>query len=132
MRYIAVTVERKVIVEEGLGKCVPVPKGTTTLNSFTNPKGKAKDTNGDSLFHMTETEPNENQVTRMIALATANTVKECMSNHYYTFNGDIRRQKEGGAIGSDLTGETSRVVMVDIDSRILKKLKVLGIKIRYL
>ena len=63
----------------------------------------------------------------MIAIATGNTVKECMKHHYYTFDGNIRMQNEGGTIGSNLTGETSRVVMADIDSRVISKLKKLGI-----
>ena len=34
-----------------------------------------------------------------------------MSNHHYTFDGNIRRQSDGGSIGVDLTGEIVRNVM---------------------
>ena len=50
-----------------------------------------------------------------------------MNNHYYKINGQIRRQAEGGAIGSELTGEVARNFMVNWDKRYLKVLKTLGI-----
>ena len=39
------------------------------------------------------------------------TVSVCMSNHYYTFGGELHKQTDGGAIGSSLTGEMARDVM---------------------
>ena len=32
-------------------------------------------------------------------------IKTAMENHIYTWNGSIKKQSKGGAIGSDLTGE---------------------------
>ena len=104
-RYIAVSVDRKVIVDEGLARCVPVPKVTTTFGSFTNPKEKSKDTCGDSQFHRVQAKPSQIQVTQIIANVTVNTVCECMKHHYYTFDDKIRQQEDGGAIGSKLTGK---------------------------
>ena len=51
-RYISLTVERKVIDDAGLSEVVPIPKPTTTLNSFRNSSSgsTAKATNGDSQF----------------------------------------------------------------------------------
>ena len=47
----------------------------------------------------------------MVALAVANTVSTTMRNHIYTFGGELHRQKDGSAIGSDLSGEIARFVM---------------------
>ena len=47
----------------------------------------------------------------MIALAVVNTVSTTIRNHFYTFGGDLHRQKDGSAIGSDLSGEIARCVM---------------------
>ena len=63
----------------------------------------------------------------MLALALANTVNLCMSNHFYSFGGKLQRQTEGGAIGSSLTGEVARDVMSLWDRIFLKTLKNLGI-----
>ena len=52
-----------------------------------------------------------------------------MSNHFYTIDGSVRRQTDGGAIGSDETGENSRVFMLLWDNRLILKCKSLGISI---
>ena len=51
----------------------------------------------------------------------------CMSHHYYTIGGNIHRQTEGGAIGSDLTGEEARLYMLLWDNKLVGKCKDLGI-----
>ena len=50
-----------------------------------------------------------------------------MKNHIYDFNNEMRRQKEGGAIGMDITGELAKVFMVWWDKQVLQKLSDLGI-----
>ena len=128
VRYIAVSTERKVVVESGLGEVVPIPKATTTLNSFVNPTGRAKATNGETQFLPVLRQPDKGEIKKLIGLAISVASSVCMDNHYYTIDGLIRRQKEGGAIGSELTGENSRVYMSCWDRRFINKLKKLGIK----
>ena len=45
-----------------------------------------------------------------------------MKNHIYNFNDELRKQKEGGAIGVDLTGELAKVFMCWWDKEMLKRL----------
>ena len=45
-----------------------------------------------------------------------------MKNHIYNFHDELRRQKEGGAIGVDLTGELAKVFMTWWDKQMLRKL----------
>ena len=65
----------------------------------------------------------------MLALALAKTVETCMTNHYYSFGGLIQKQSDGGAIGSDLTGEIARNVMTWWDTIFIAILKELSIKV---
>ena len=51
-----------------------------------------------------------------------------MENHFYRIDTHIRRQREGGAIGSDATGECARLYMLSWDRKFLKRLKDLGIR----
>ena len=60
-------------------------------------------------------------------MAVAGAISKCIENHYYRLGGSIRRQTDGGSIGSDLTGETSRVVMNDWDVCFLAKVRRLGL-----
>ena len=52
-----------------------------------------------------------------------------MSNHFYTFGGNIYRQNDGGAIGADLTGKIARCVMSLWDVTYMRKLREAGIHI---
>ena len=49
-------------------------------------------------------------------------VSVIMKNHTYQFNDVIRKQKEGGAIGIDLTGVIAQIFMSWWDKELLKKL----------
>jgi hypothetical protein len=55
--------------------------------------------------------PNRKEVKRMTALSIKIGVREVMGNNLYLFNRQVRRQKNGGPIGVELTGAVSRVVM---------------------
>ena len=106
---------------------VPEPVSTTTINSMANPKDRAKETDGASQFKPAARRPNTKEVKKIIAYAVGAGIQVCMDNHFYTINGELRRQLEGGAIGSELTGEVSRNFMLNWDRRFKKKLKDLGI-----
>ena len=84
-----------------LGEVVPIPKPTTTLNSYTNPASNstAKATNGDSQFYPATKVPSRGQLEKLIGLAVSIGSEVCMKNHMYTIDGEIRRQLNGGAIG---------------------------------
>ena len=47
----------------------------------------------------------------MFAMAVIAGVMGVMDNHCYRFNGQTRRQADGGSIGNQLTGEVADVVM---------------------
>ena len=128
-RYVAMTRDRKEINRLGLGEVVPHPKGKTTFRSYSAPRDNAKTTDGDSQFTGETRRPSQKETRRLIGLMAATTVELCMRSHFYTIGGNIRVQSEGGAIGSDLTGETSKVVMNDWDSRFLRMIKKFGIKL---
>ena len=54
--------------------------------------------------------PSRAEVRQMIGLALEEeAIKTAMQNHVYTFNGIVRRQREGGAIGNKLTGGMAKV-----------------------
>ena len=70
---------------------------------------------------------NPSDIHIMLALALSNTVNLCMSNHFYSFVGELHKQSDGSAIGSSLTGEVFRGVMGVWDILFRKLLKKLGI-----
>ena len=131
-RYVALTTDRKTIEDLGLGEVVPIPKPTTSLNSFTNPASNstAKATNGDSQFSPINKEPSRKQLKILLGIAVSVGSETCMGNHVYTINGEVRRQMNGGAIGSVLTGDNARLYMMRWDKKYKQKLKTLGISMK--
>ena len=69
------------------------------------------------------------EMKKLIAPAVGSNVEICIGNHYYTFGGKIYRQKDGMAIGSDLSREIARNVMSVWDNKFLALLKTNGIVI---
>ena len=58
----------------------------------------------------------------MFALALEVLINEAMSNHCYTFNGQIKLQSKGGAIGNVLTGALGALTMVRFTRELKEKL----------
>ena len=79
------------IVNEGIRDIIPIPKGTTTFRSFSNPRKNAKETDGDSQFREAVRLPTKDEVVKLIGIMTAVTVEQCMSQHFYMIGGDIQR-----------------------------------------
>ena len=133
-RYISLTVDRETIQKNKLSEVVPIPRNTTTLNSFVNPShnSRAKATNGDSQFEAPVRNPTKNEIKKLIGLAVSVGSSTCMENHVYSIDGLVRRQLKGGAIGSVLTGDNSRLYLMRWDHKYRLKLRKLGINLRLL
>ena len=76
-----------------------------------------------------EREPSEEEKRMMMKESLKIALELIMNNHTYKFEDVIRRQKEGGAIGIDLTGEMARIFMCWWDRQIIEKLNKVGIKV---
>ena len=67
--------------------------------------------------------PDERSRRVMLREAMVIVLTVIMKNHVYNLNNILRRQKEGGAIGMDITGELAKVFMVWWDKEILKRMR---------
>jgi hypothetical protein len=128
-RFVALKVLRTEVVNQGLDKVVPVPHGRTTFHSFANPKDNAKRTGGDNQFRPVVDKPTTTQDRHLLGLAANTTIHQCMDSHYYRIGEEIRKQGDGGSIGTALSGEASRVYMLKWDYLFLGRLTTLGITI---
>jgi hypothetical protein len=57
-------------------------------------------------------------------------LKTLLETHTYNFAGEIRRQKEGGAIGMELTGVVAQIFMVWWDRQLTEKLREINIALK--
>ena len=69
----------------------------------------------------------ENERRQLITIALGIALKIIMKNHIYKFDKEIRRQKEGGAIGLELTGQLAKIYMIWWDKQYIRKTNELGL-----
>ena len=67
---------------------------------------------------------------KMLVEAVQVVLKTLLETHVYDFAGEIRRQKEGGAIGMELTGVVAQIFMAWWDREFKKKLEEVGIQLK--
>ena len=122
IKMAALMCPREEIITHGLDDVVPVPKSTTTLNSYTHHPS-------NNQFQTTKQAPTPDQLNIIISLAISRSVNEAMLHHYYSIGGCIKRQADGGAIGVDLTNEVSCLYMLRWDREFREKMKRMGLTI---
>ena len=102
--YLAVTVNRARLTELGVGDfCHVRIKSRGAHPGITTKEILDRDNKTESLFFKPIRKPNKNEARLMFRIAFEILIKVAMSEHMYSFNGDLRKQKAGGAIGNVLT-----------------------------
>ena len=66
----------------------------------------------------------------MFAVGICIGIRLVMENHIYRFGGELRRQKEGGPIGVELTGALADLFMLYWDRKFLNRLQEIGIEVK--
>ena len=75
-----------------------------------------------------EKTPNEDETKKLLAEALRVVILFIMKNHIYQFDGEIRKQKNGGPIGLELTGDLAQIFMIWYDRELLKRMESENIK----
>ena len=57
-----------------------------------------------SKFYPPDNVPSEYEIRKMFSVALEHLIKQAMGNHVYSFNGFLRKQSAGAAIGTTLAG----------------------------
>ena len=70
---------------------------------------------------------NDDEKRRLLTFALKIALTFVMKNHIYIFDNTIRKQREGGAIGLELTGLLARIYMIWWDKRFLEKCSMVDI-----
>ena len=103
--YLAVTMKRGELEELGLGDVTHtrLKKGGASPG-ITTKEVISRQPSTKSLFKKPLRRPTRNEETLMFKLAFRNMIIVAMSEHMYSFNGEIRKQQSGVAIGNVLGG----------------------------
>ena len=128
--YIALNKTQEEIDEMGIGNLCPKrkryrgPKPTITGSGMKeNDKERHDPWKFPDIGRMTEIEKKY-----ILTQAVSIGLMTVMTSHIYEFNGSLRRQKNGGAIGMELTGTLAKVFMIWWDKMFLNKLTELNIR----
>ena len=124
--FVAATHTEEEIKKAGLENVVPRrrynqgPRPGVTCTAIT---GGQKAREEDKSWLPARRKPGARQNMRMLGKVLAYSIRLAMSNHFYTFNDEIRRQRKGGGIGNSLAGEVARLFDIWWDRGYLKKMK---------
>ena len=124
--YLAVTVDRDEIVSLGLDEVVHTRihnrgqhPGITTEEIL-----KRSDTKTKTKFNLPVRKPTNDEVRKMFAKALEVSIKAAMSEHIYSFNNQLKKQADGGAIGNVLTGALATCYMLYWARLFVKKVNI--------
>ena len=67
--------------------------------------------------------PSPRQKIKLIEVMLSFCIRLAMSNHYYKFNGEIRRQSKSGGTGNSLTLELARMFGLWWDNQFVKHVR---------
>ena len=65
-----------------------------------------------SKFYPPDNVPSEYEIRKMFSVALEHLIKQAMGNHVYSFNGFLRKQSAGAAIGTTLAGALAALYMI--------------------
>ena len=123
-KYIATTMSKEEIEQEGLQHVIPKRKQETGRKiTVAYLQNKKNDKNWSNLRT-----PGHRQKKRMIGLALVIGIQTCMENHVYKVGDKVYLQQEGGPIGLELTGAVSRAFMWRWDRMYLERAREAGIE----
>jgi len=126
--YLSLNRKEEYLRDLGIDECCPTRKNkvgappTVTGSGIEVDKGKRFKS-----WHIPLREPNDETKRIMLREALKIVLTIIMKNHTYNFNNELRKQKEGGAIGVDLTGNIANIFMSWWDKELIRKLEKLGI-----
>ena len=126
--YIATNLNKKEIENEGLEKVVHTRKegkraGITNKDIWLTEGEKCQ-------WEVPERKPTKPEKQKMFAVGICIGIRLVMENHIYRFGGELRRQKEGGPIGVELTGALADLFMLYWDRKFLNRLQEIGIEVK--
>ena len=126
--YLSVSLKEDELIEEGIARYCPKRKSN---------RGRAPSITGSILEEKKEKrfmswkpasdQPDEVATRRMLTEAMRVALLFIMKNHVYTFDGTVRKQAKGGAIGLELTGVLAQIFMVWWDREFKTRVETLGI-----
>ena len=122
--YLVSNMSQQEINEEGWEECCHTRRNNGNRRPGITTKEIIGDrSSGESLWVPPRRRPSVIERKKMTARMVEIGLVQVMTNNVYKFGGDIRIQKEGGAIGVRATGDVAKAVMVDWDSKFNERLE---------
>ena len=126
--YLSLNLEPEVLARKGIDTVCPTRAHNRRRPEITASGVSVKKEDRFRPWIAAQTQPNQTQKDNMMKEAIRCALLVVMKNHTYEFNGEVRKQAEGGPIGMDLTGTVAKIFMRWWDERLASKLGDMGIQ----
>ena len=129
--YLILTVDEEELLQNGIREYCPSRIHSRGRKpNVSGQAGSSKETRKTVWNPAKERHPDKNKLKLMICKALEIGIKKVMNAHVYKFDGRIMRQKKGGAIGLEMTGELAGVFMMWWDRMMKEKLREDGVNVK--
>ena len=125
--YLSLNRSAEYLRDKGIDEYCPKRRSRGPPPTITGSGVKTKKEERYRPWIRTTQKPDKEKQRIMITEALKVVLEALMKNHVYEFKEELRKQKEGGAIGIDLTGELAKIYMTWWDKELLEKLREIGI-----
>ena len=125
--YLSLSRSKEYLRDKGISEFCPKRKSKGPPPEITGSGVKMKKEERYKPWIRATRKPNKEEQRIMLTEAIKIVLETLMKNHIYEFKEELRKQKEGGAIGIDLTGELAKIYMTWWDKELLAKLRELEI-----
>ena len=128
--YLVLTTDEEDLSRSGIRECCPTRRSKRGRKpSITGQAGSSQDRRESMWIPPKNKQPGEKKIKQMICKALTIGIKKVMEAHVYKFDGQVRKQVSGGAIGLEMTGELAGVFMMWWDKKMQERLKCEGVQI---
>ena len=122
--YLALNMEEEELKEKGIAQFCPTRKSKVGARPTITGCAMSKDYEKRMKpWNERKEEPNDAETKKLLAEALRIVILFIMKNHIYQFDNQIKRQKDGGPIGLELTGDLAQIFMIWYDNRLLDRLR---------
>ena len=128
--YLALCMEPAELIAKEIAQFCPTRKKKGKKPTITASGTETNEQKRWSCWNRSQNKPNEDEQRKMVTAALGVAMKTTLKNHIFTFNGEVRKQKNGGAIGVKAAGDIAGLFMIWWDRTFLRRVQEEGLSMK--
>ena len=128
--YLSLCFTRDELIKNNVEQFCPTRKNKGRKPTITGSGSEVNEHKRWKCWNKPVSKPNEEQQRKMMTIALGAAMKTTLKNHIFVFNGEIRKQSKGGAIGVKAAGDIAGLFMIWWDRKFNERVREEGLQIK--